>query len=48
MITIFDRIGRTFIRLFEQTGLWFDALWRTFAWTDFASASPSLQMAKRS
>lgn len=33
MITIFDRIGRTFIRLFEQTGLWFDALWRTLAWT---------------
>ena len=32
MITIFDRIGRTFIRLFEQTGLWFDALWRTFTW----------------
>lgn len=32
MTTIFDRIGRTFIRLFEQTGLWFDALWKTLAW----------------
>ncbi len=32
MNTLFDRIGRTFLRLFEQTGLWFDALWRTIAW----------------
>ncbi len=32
MITILDRIGRAFLRLFEQTGLWFDALWRTVAW----------------
>ena len=32
MITILDRIGRVFIRLFEQTGLWFDALWKTFLW----------------
>lgn len=32
MNTILDRIGRRFIHLFEQTGLWFDALWRTFAW----------------
>lgn len=32
MMTILDRIGKAFIRLFEQTGLWFDALWRTFAW----------------
>ena len=32
MNTLFDRIGRTFLRLFEQTGLWFDALWRTVAW----------------
>ena len=31
MSTLFDRIGRTFLRLFEQTGLWFDALWRTIA-----------------
>ena len=33
MTTILERIGRTFIRLFEQTGLWFDALWRTITWT---------------
>lgn len=33
MTAILDRIGRTFIRLFEQTGLWFDALWRTILWT---------------
>ncbi|HEX6178789.1 MAG TPA: ABC transporter permease [Thermoanaerobaculia bacterium] len=32
-MTILDRIGRVFIRLFEQTGLWFDALWQTFRWT---------------
>jgi phospholipid/cholesterol/gamma-HCH transport system permease protein len=31
-MNLFDRIGRTFLRLFEQTGLWFDALWRTIAW----------------
>ncbi|HEX8411067.1 MAG TPA: ABC transporter permease [Thermoanaerobaculia bacterium] len=32
MITILDRIGLRFISFFEQTGIWFDALWRTFAW----------------
>jgi phospholipid/cholesterol/gamma-HCH transport system permease protein len=32
MTAILDRIGRRFIVLFEQTGLWFDALWHTFAW----------------
>ena len=32
-MTILERIGRVFIRLFEQTGLWFDALWQTFRWT---------------
>jgi len=26
---IFDAIGRVFLRVFEQTGLWFDAFWRT-------------------
>ncbi|HUP59103.1 MAG TPA: ABC transporter permease [Thermoanaerobaculia bacterium] len=31
-MTILERIGLTFIRLFEQTGLWFDALWQTFRW----------------
>jgi len=32
MITILDRIGRRFISFFEQTGVWFDALSRTFLW----------------
>ncbi len=33
MTAILERIGLTFIRLFEQTGLWFDALWSTIRWT---------------
>jgi len=32
MIALFDQIGRVFQRLFEQTGLWFGMLGRTFAW----------------
>ena len=32
MNRLFDRIGRQFIRLFEQTGLWFRMLWRTMVW----------------
>jgi phospholipid/cholesterol/gamma-HCH transport system permease protein len=32
MIKLLDRIGRVFIRLAEQTGLWFTMLWRTIAW----------------
>ena len=32
MTAILERIGLTFIRLFEQTGLWFDALWSTIKW----------------
>lgn len=32
MNRLFDRIGRVFIRLFEQTGLWFRMLWRTITW----------------
>ncbi|HEX8170098.1 MAG TPA: ABC transporter permease [Thermoanaerobaculia bacterium] len=32
MTAILDRIGLVFLRVFEQTGLWFDALWRTVAW----------------
>jgi len=32
MNRLLDRIGRTFIRLFEQTGLWFRMLWRTIVW----------------
>lgn len=33
MTSILDSIGRVFLRVFEQTGLWFDALWRTITWT---------------
>ena len=33
MTTILDRIGRRFIQLFEQIGLWFEALWQTIRWT---------------
>jgi phospholipid/cholesterol/gamma-HCH transport system permease protein len=32
MTAIFERIGLTFIRLFEQTGLWFEALRSTIKW----------------
>ncbi|MGZ8852251.1 MAG: MlaE family ABC transporter permease [Thermoanaerobaculia bacterium] len=32
MNRLFDRIGRVFIRFFEQTGLWFRMLWRTITW----------------
>ena len=32
MTSLLDRIGRRFIVVFEQTGLWFDALWRTIVW----------------
>lgn len=33
MISLFERIGRVFMRLFEQTGLWFGMLWKTIAWS---------------
>lgn len=33
MIAILDRIGRRFIVLFEQIGIWFEALWGTIRWT---------------
>ena len=33
MNTLLERIGRVFLRLFEQTGLWFRMLWRTITWT---------------
>lgn len=33
MTSALDAIGRVFLRVFEQTGLWFDALWRTITWT---------------
>jgi len=32
MTSILDRIGCRFILFFEQTGTWFDALWRTLTW----------------
>jgi phospholipid/cholesterol/gamma-HCH transport system permease protein len=32
VITLLDRIGRIFLRLFEQTGLWVRMLGRTFMW----------------
>jgi len=33
MTFIFETIGLYFVGLFEQTGLWFRMLWRTFRWT---------------
>jgi len=33
MTAVLDRIGLAFIRLFEQTGIWFRMLWRTITWT---------------
>ena len=32
MISLLDRIGHAFIRIAEQTGLWFRMLWRTVKW----------------
>src|SRR5437588_11668249 len=32
-MTVFEQIGLVFLRLFEETGLWFRMLARTFAWT---------------
>jgi phospholipid/cholesterol/gamma-HCH transport system permease protein len=32
MTALLERLGRISIRFFEQTGLWFRMLWRTFAW----------------
>jgi phospholipid/cholesterol/gamma-HCH transport system permease protein len=29
---LLDRIGRVFLLVFEQTGLWFRMLWRTIVW----------------
>ncbi len=33
MTTVLDSIGLFFIRVFEQTGLWFRMLWRTVRWS---------------
>ncbi|HEV7428458.1 MAG TPA: ABC transporter permease [Thermoanaerobaculia bacterium] len=32
-MNVLERIGRVFLRLFEQTGLWFGMLGRTVVWT---------------
>lgn len=32
MTAVFEAIGRLFLSLFEQTGLWFQMLWRTVTW----------------
>jgi phospholipid/cholesterol/gamma-HCH transport system permease protein len=32
MTAVFESVGRLFLALFEQTGLWFQMLWRTIAW----------------
>lgn len=33
MIRLLESIGRFFIRVFEETGFWFQMLWRTVQWT---------------
>lgn len=33
MIRVLEAIGGLFIRLFEETGLWFQMLWRTAVWS---------------
>jgi phospholipid/cholesterol/gamma-HCH transport system permease protein len=33
MIRILEQVGRVFIRVFEETGLWFTMLWRTITWS---------------
>jgi phospholipid/cholesterol/gamma-HCH transport system permease protein len=33
MTTVLESIGFFFIRVFEETGLWFRMLWRTVTWT---------------
>jgi phospholipid/cholesterol/gamma-HCH transport system permease protein len=33
MTSVLENIGLVFIRLFEQTGLWFRMLWRTMVWS---------------
>ena len=32
-MNLLERIGRVFLSLFEETGLWFRMLWRTIIWT---------------
>ena len=33
MTAVFESIGLFFVRVFEETGLWFRMLWRTIRWT---------------
>jgi phospholipid/cholesterol/gamma-HCH transport system permease protein len=33
MIAVLEKIGLAFLRVFEQTGLWFRMLWRTMSWS---------------
>jgi phospholipid/cholesterol/gamma-HCH transport system permease protein len=33
MTAVLERIGLVFLHMFEETGLWFRMLWRTFRWT---------------
>jgi phospholipid/cholesterol/gamma-HCH transport system permease protein len=33
MTAVFESIGLFFVRVFEETGLWFRMLWRTVRWT---------------
>jgi phospholipid/cholesterol/gamma-HCH transport system permease protein len=33
MTSVLENIGLVFLRLFEQTGLWFRMLWRTIVWS---------------
>ncbi len=33
MTSVLENIGLVFLRLFEQTGLWFRMLWRTIRWS---------------
>jgi phospholipid/cholesterol/gamma-HCH transport system permease protein len=40
MNRFFDRVGRVFLRLFEQTGLWFSMLIRTVTWAVRPPYSP--------
>ena len=40
MTRFLEQIGRFFLRLFEQTGLWFRMLWRTILW----SARPPFEL----
>ena len=40
MTAVFESIGLFFVRVFEETGLWFRMLWRTFRWTQTSCSLP--------